>query len=103
VAGGFALTQNAVPQIDTTVNTAHVSFTTSPSWTSATLDTSGALIYNLGMSNSTSTTAALPRFGSVGNNAVSTHDFGGEQKVTSGTFTVTLPAANGSVGILRIA
>lgn len=95
-AGGFTLT-NVSPTVPDS-NTAITTFSVNPSWTSATIDAAGAMIYNNGIS-----TLGLARFGNgIANNTVSNHDFGGEQKVTNGTFTVTIPAANGTVGLLRI-
>lgn len=87
-AGGFALT-NVDPT--TSGTTALTSFTTNPSWTSATIDTDGAMIYN------------TSQRGETANRACSLHDFGGEQKVTVGTLTLVLPTADASNAILRIA
>lgn len=56
------------------------------SWSSATFTTSGMLIYNTSSSN----------------RAVSTHAFGGDQTVSSGTFTVVFPTADASNAILRL-
>lgn len=94
--GGFALTNNGTSIPDT--NTAVTNFTTNPSWTGATLATGGCIIYNKGQG-----TTIIPRIGSVGNNVVSIHDFGGLQQVTSGTLTINLPTQTGTTAILRIA
>lgn len=88
-AGGFTLV-NVNPS-NPSGTTAITSFNTNPSWTSATLDTAGAMIYN------------TSQRGATANRAVSLHDFGGEQKVTAGTLTLNLPVADASNAILRIA
>lgn len=88
VAGGQAMTANVTPA--TTGTTAFWSWSTNPSWTNATLDVQGCMIYN----NST-------RGGPAGR-AVYVGDFGGEQKVTAGTLTLVLPTNNSSSAILRI-
>lgn len=87
-AGGQLMTANSTPS--TTSTTAFWSWTTNPSWTTATLDVQGCMIYN----NST-------RAGVAGR-AVYVGDFGGEQKVTAGTLTLVLPTNNSSSAILRI-
>lgn len=83
-AGGAALT-NVTPTTSST--TALWTFSPNPSWTSATFSTTACMIYNSTNSN----------------RAVSTHDFGGTQTVSSGTFTVVMPTADASSAILRIA
>lgn len=83
---------NANPNLTNPVTAAAASFT-SPSWTSATFSTTGGLIYN--------TTARVGGSASTGR-AVSVHDFGGTQTVTSGTFTLTMPTQDGTTGIIRI-
>lgn len=88
-AGGFALT-NVDPSNPSGV-TAITNFSVNPSWTSATLDTDGCMIYN------------TSQRGETANRAVSLHDFGGEQKVTAGTLTLVLPTADAANAILRIA
>lgn len=87
--GGFALT-NVDPTTSST--TALTNFSANPSWTTATIDTDGAMIYN-----------TTQRLGESVKRACSTHDFGGEQKVTAGTLTLVLPVADASNAILRIA
>ena len=87
--GGFALT-SVNPSVPDS-NTAIATFSVNPSWTSATIDAQGCEIYN----NS-------KRVGGIAGRAVSVHSFGGEQKVTAGTFTVNFPTANGTAAILRI-
>lgn len=83
-AGGVALT-NVDPTSSGT--TAYTTFSPNPSWTSATLSTTGCMIYNSTNSD----------------RAVSTHDFGGTQTVTAGTLTIVMPSADASNAILRIA
>jgi hypothetical protein len=83
-AGGTALT-NVTPT--TSGTTALWTFSPNPSWTSATFSTTACMIYNTSSSNK----------------SVSTHDFGGTQTVTAGTFTVVMPTADASNAILRIA
>ena len=57
------------------------------SFTSATITARGALIYN----------------SSASNKAVVVLDFGGDKTSTSGTFTISFPAADASNAILRLA
>lgn len=83
-AGGTALT-NVTPT--TSGTTALTTFSPNPSWTTATFSTTACMIYNT----------------TNGNRAVSTHDFGGTQTVSAGTFTVVMPTADASNAILRIA
>lgn len=83
-AGGVTMT-NVTPT--TSGTTAYWTFSPNPSWTSATFDTTACMIYN----------------STNGNRSVSTHDFGGTQSVSSGTFTVVMPTADASNAILRIA
>lgn len=87
-AGGVALT-NVTPT--TSGTTAFTDFTPDPSWTSASFSTTGCMIYN------------SSQRGETANRAVSTHDFGGTQTVSSGTFTAVMPTADASNAILRIA
>jgi len=101
-SGGFTLT-NIQPAVGTTA--AFWSFTTNPSWTSATLSVSGANIYNatttprLGFS---ANGIAANSAGSAINRCISYHDFGGTQSVTAGTLTVVLPANSQGNAILQI-
>lgn len=60
---------------------------TDPSWPSSTITARGALIYNSSRSNK----------------AVMVIDFGSNITSTSGTFTVTLPTADATNALLRIA
>ncbi|MEN6535638.1 MAG: hypothetical protein ABFD89_18385 [Bryobacteraceae bacterium] len=86
-AGGTALT-NTDPSLSTT--TALTDFA-DVSWTTATFSATAAMIYN--------TTQNGPQ----ASPSVSTHDFGGTQTVTAGTFTLVFPTPDASNAILRIA
>lgn len=90
-AGGVALATNISPA--TTGTTAFWSWSTNPSWSSASFSAAAAMIYN-------TTNRGL---GASGNRSVSVHDFGGTQTVSSGTFTVVLPSNDSTNAILRIA
>ncbi|WP_213775113.1 hypothetical protein [Bradyrhizobium sp. dw_78] len=70
----------------TSGTTAYWTFSPNPSWTSATFSATACLIYNV----------------TSGGNSVSTHDFGGTQQVSNGTFTVVMPTADANNAILRI-
>lgn len=85
-AGGFAWTaaQNLTPLNSGT--TAYWSWSVNPSWTSATFTTAGCLLYNSSSSN----------------RCVYVGDFGGNQSVSAGTFTLVLPANGVSTSILRL-
>jgi len=83
-AGGDALAGNAITQSGSTV---YVDFTPDPSWGSVTFTVRGALIYN--------TAGGL-------NKSIAVLDFGLPITVTSGTFTVRLPAADANDAIIRI-
>lgn len=82
-AGGFALTN-----VDSSASgsTAMQSFSTSPTWTGVTFTASQALIYNT----------------SASNKSIAVLDFGGNQTVTSGTFTINLPAVTATTALLRL-
>lgn len=82
-AGGNVLTGTTVSSSGTT---AFVSFTNS-SWASATFTARGALIYNSSQSNK----------------SIAVLDFGTDQAVSSGTFTIQFPTANATSAIIRIA
>lgn len=83
-AGGAALT-NVTP---TTSGTTGYTDFADVSWTTATISgIRGALIYN----------------STNGNRAVAVLDFGGDQSVSAGTFTIQFPTADASNAILRIA
>jgi hypothetical protein len=87
--GGVALT-NSTPTNDG-ASIAWTTFGANPSWSSATFSTAGCIIYS-----------ASKRNAGVTGRAVSVHDFGGVQSVSSGTLTVILPANNSSSAILRL-
>lgn len=87
-AGGVTLT-NVSPT--TSGTTAFIDFAPDPSWTTATFSATAAMIYN----NS--------RRGPVATRSISTHDFGGTQTVTAGTFTAVMPTPDASSAILRLA
>lgn len=95
-AGGLALT-NVTPL--TSGTTAYSTPGGTIQWTSATIDADGCMIYNtnarMGGTSGTNTTGA--------GRAAYTGDFGGEQKVTAGTFTVVAPTNNSSTGLWRLA
>lgn len=82
-AGGVTLTGGTIA---TSGTTAYVDFNDA-TWSSASFTAAGALIYNTSNSNK----------------AIAVIDFGGDQTVSSGTFTVTMPAADASNAIIRLA
>lgn len=84
--GGFTLT-NVAPTLYT--DTAVVTFSVNPSWTTATFSVICGVIYT---SDSTLGTAGR---------TVAVFDFGGTQAVSAGTFTVTLPVAAAATGLIR--
>jgi hypothetical protein len=81
--GGAALT-SVTP---TTSGTTALCDFADVSWSAATFTTSGGMIYNDTKSDK----------------GVSNHNFGGDQSVTAGTFTVVFPVADASNAVLRIA
>jgi len=81
-AGGATLT-NTTPATGGT--TAFWSFSSPVQWTSATFTTRGCLIYN----------------SSSGNRSVGVWDFGGDEAIVSGTFTVNMPTNDQNNAILR--
>ena len=83
-AGGATLTNNGVSLSSTT---AFVDFA-DPQFTSATLDADGCIIYNDTATN---------------NPAVCVINFGSTQSSDNGTFTITMPTADASNAIIRIA
>jgi len=85
-AGGFAWTaaQNTTPS--TSGTGAFWSWSVNPSWTTATFTTSGAYVYNTTNSN----------------RMVAIFSFGGDQTVTAGTFTVTLPTNGVGTSVLQL-
>jgi len=85
--GGFTLT-NVNPALSS--NVATTSFSVNPNWTSASFSTTSAVIFT--------NDATL---GSAGR-TVGNYDFGGTQTVSSGTFTVVIPANASGTAIIRI-
>lgn len=85
-AGGFAWTaaQNLTPVVNG--GQGCYSWSTNPSWTTATFSCTAGMIYNSTNSN----------------RATSTYDFGGTQTVSAGTLTLVLPAQTASNAIIRI-
>ncbi len=94
-AGGLPLT-NVAPTLTGTI--AFVSFGGTVSWTTATIDSDGCIIYNtnnrLGGMSGTNTTGT--------NRAVYLGDFAGRQLVSAGTFTIVMPTADATHAILRL-
>jgi hypothetical protein len=88
-AGGTAL-GNVTPV--TSGTTAYTTFSPNPSWTSATFATAGCMIYNTFM-----------RLAGIAGRCCGVFDFGGTQSVSSGVFTVIMPASGSTTAILRIA
>jgi hypothetical protein len=85
---GYTATGTALTNVDPTTSgtTAFTDFN-DVSWTTASFSATACMIYN--------TTAS--------GKSCSTHDFGGTQTVTSGTFTLVFPTPDASNAILRIA
>jgi hypothetical protein len=81
--GGFTLT-NVTPS--TTGTKAITDWSVDPNWTTATFTARGAQVYNSSKSNK----------------SVLILDFGADKNVSSGTFTVVLPTADGTNAILRL-
>lgn len=92
VSGGATLT-NVAPILSST--TACVSFS-NVSFTSATISTSAAIIYN---SSNKQGAASTP----ISGRAVEVLDFGGTQSVSGGTLTLSFPTQNSTSSVLRIA
>ena len=93
-AGGLALTPSALAQTNP-VNSAAVGFSTTIQWTSATISTAGAIIYNTSTRLSAATAPA-------NNRATAVFSFGGAQSVTAGTLTLTQPTQDGHTGLIRL-
>jgi hypothetical protein len=90
-AGGVAL-GNVSATLSGAGGQAFVTFSPPPSWTTASFSTSGCMIYN-----------SSNKIANITGRACGVFDFGGQQTVTSGTFTVVMPAASSGTAILRIA
>lgn len=102
-AGGQALASNITPALSS--STATTQWTVNPSWTSSTFSTTAAFIYNastLVRMGATANGITGNAGGSAFGRAVSVHDFGGTQTVSSGTLTLTMPTNNSSNALLRI-
>jgi hypothetical protein len=91
-SGGIALV-NTTPVV---VSGTGVGTFSNVSWTSATISTTAAIIYN---NEKRAGAAATP----INGRTVSVHDFGGTQTVTGGTLTLVMPTADNVTGLLRIA
>ena len=94
-AGGLALTQVTPTTNGTGANT---NFSPNPSWTSASITTGGALIYN----KSTRLFGASGSNTTGGGRACGVYSFGGSQQVTGGTLTLLMPTAAPSSAIIAI-
>lgn len=87
-SGGFTMTPNADPALDTGNHVSYIDWTTDPNWgPAATITASGAVLYN-----STASGAGVASF-----------TFGGDKTSTTGTFTLTLPSPAFNTAVLRIA
>lgn len=86
-AGGFTMTPNADPALDTTNHISYIDWTTDPNWgPDATITSFGAVLYN-----------------STGSGTmVGVFAFGADKTSTTGTFTVVLPAPAYNTAIIRI-
>jgi hypothetical protein len=91
-SGGIALV-NTTPVV---VSGTAVGTFSNVSWTSATISTTGAILYN---NEKRAGAGATP----INGRTISVHDFGGTQTVTSGTLTLVMPTADQTTGLLRIA
>lgn len=89
-AGGFVWTAAQNTGVATSGTTAYWQFSVNPSWTSATITTTGAILYNQSARAQTN------------NRSVGVFDFGGTQTVTNGTFTIVLPTNNNTSALLRL-
>lgn len=83
-AGGFTM---AGYTAGATTTTSWIDWTTDPSFTTATISSVGAMLYD-------DTVAGKPVIGLF--------DFGGTITSTAGTFTITLPAAAAATALIRI-
>lgn len=85
-AGGATISISQVPT--STSTTAWLNFS-NVTWSTASFTAASALVYNSTTSPGTKTVCSL--------------DFGGDKTVSSGTFTVQMPASDSSNAIIRIA
>lgn len=86
--GGVTLATNVAPAVSS--NVATTSWSTNPSWTTATFSATSAVVFT----NDAGT-------GTAGR-TVGNYDFGGTQTVTSGTFTIVLPSNTSTLAAIRI-
>jgi hypothetical protein len=91
-SGGIALV-NTSPVV---VSGSGVGTFSNVSWSSATISTTAAVIYN---NEKRAGAGATP----INGRSISVHDFGGTQTVTGGTLTLVMPVADQTTGLLRIA
>lgn len=85
-AGGYVWAAGAMITPATSGTGAYCQPSTNPSWTSATLDVQGGMLYN---------------YTKLGK-AIAVESFGGEQKVTGGTLTLLLPTNGVGTSLLQI-
>ena len=85
---GYTAAGKTLTNVDPTTSstTAYTDFD-NQTWSSSTIDSDGAFIYN----------------STNGNRMVSVHDFGGVKSSSSGDFTIQFPTADASNAIIRIA
>jgi hypothetical protein len=86
-SGGVALT-NVTPALSS--NVATTSFASNPTFTGATFSTSAMVVYT-----NDATVGVAGR-------TVGVYDFGGNQSVSAGTFTVVLPSNTSTLALIRI-
>jgi hypothetical protein len=85
---GYSAGGNTLSGFATSLSTDTAVLTFSAStWASSTITARGALIYN----------------SSVSNKAVAVLDFGADKTSTAGDFTITMPTADATTGLIRIA
>lgn len=85
-AGGFTWAAGLMITPLTSGTGAYAQPSTNPSWTSATIDTDGGMLYNA----------------SKLNKALVVESFGGEQKVTAGTLTLLLPTNGVGTSLMQV-
>lgn len=86
-SNGFTMTPNADPGLDTTNHVAYIDWTTDPNWTSSTITSIGAVLYN----------------STASNKSVAVFSFTTDQSSSNGTFTVQLPAPAYNTALIRLA
>lgn len=85
-AGGFVWAAGLMLTPLTSGTGAYCQPSTNPSWTSATLDVQGGMLYNVTKLNK----------------CICVESFGGEQKVTAGTLTLLLPSNGVGTSLLQV-